>query len=112
MNLENELFDAFDSGCASRLSQSTTHQLSWALHPPETGSRTRGRPFCLTLAHIRQCAPCFDELKELRQKERIQARSGLRWVLRVRCFSIVIDNGGTSGSVDLFSMVYDHQDLW
>ena len=24
------------------------------------------------LAHIRQCAPCFDELKELRQKGRIQ----------------------------------------
>jgi len=26
------------------------------------------------LAHIRQCAPCFDELKELRQKGRIQTR--------------------------------------
>ena len=25
------------------------------------------------LAHIRQCAPCFDELKELRQKARIQS---------------------------------------
>jgi hypothetical protein len=26
------------------------------------------------LAHIRRCAPCFDELKELRQKGRIQTR--------------------------------------
>jgi hypothetical protein len=26
------------------------------------------------LAHIRQCAPCFDELKELRQEGRIQTR--------------------------------------
>ncbi len=25
------------------------------------------------LAHVRQCAPCFDELKELRQKGRIQS---------------------------------------
>jgi hypothetical protein len=25
------------------------------------------------LAHIRQCAPCFDELQELRQKARIQS---------------------------------------
>jgi hypothetical protein len=25
------------------------------------------------LAHIRQCAPCFDELKELRQKRQIQS---------------------------------------
>ena len=25
------------------------------------------------LAHIRQCAPCFDELKELRHKARIQS---------------------------------------
>jgi hypothetical protein len=25
------------------------------------------------LAHIRRCAPCFDELKELRQKGRIQS---------------------------------------
>jgi hypothetical protein len=29
------------------------------------------------LAHIRRCAPCFDELKELRQKGRIQTRQGL-----------------------------------
>jgi hypothetical protein len=26
-----------------------------------------------SLAHIRQCAPCFDELKELRQKRQIQS---------------------------------------
>jgi hypothetical protein len=25
------------------------------------------------LAHVRQCAPCFDELKELRHKARIQS---------------------------------------
>jgi len=25
------------------------------------------------LAHFRQCAPCFDELKELRQKMRVQS---------------------------------------
>ena len=27
----------------------------------------------LLLAHIRQCAPCFDELKELRRKTRNQS---------------------------------------
>jgi hypothetical protein len=26
------------------------------------------------LAHVRQCAPCFDELKELRRKARPQMR--------------------------------------
>lgn len=28
--------------------------------------------FAYLIAHIRQCAPCFDELKELRQQARIQ----------------------------------------
>ena len=30
----------------------------------------------LLLAHIRQCAPCFDELKELRRKVGDQSRQG------------------------------------
>lgn len=29
------------------------------------------------LAHIRQCAPCFDELKELRSKTRNQSPQGI-----------------------------------
>jgi hypothetical protein len=29
------------------------------------------------LAHIRQCAPCFDELKELRRKGRNQCRQDI-----------------------------------
>jgi hypothetical protein len=36
-------------------------------------SGSRGPEFAATLAHIRQCGPCFEELKQLR---RTQGRSG------------------------------------
>ncbi len=72
MDSEKELFDAFDRvvhedfpnpqriACPGR-----DVLLKLAQRPGDT-------KFASLLAHIRQCAPCFDELKELRQKARIQ----------------------------------------
>ena len=74
MDLEKELLDALDRvvhedfpnpqriACPGR-----EILLKFARQPADT-------QFAQLLAHIRQCAPCFDDLKELRQKERIQTR--------------------------------------
>ena len=65
MNLENELFDAFDRvvhqdypnpqrvDCPGRFALQTLAAEPQAAHSAST------------LAHISQCAPCFDELKKL-----------------------------------------------
>jgi hypothetical protein len=72
MDPEKELLDAFDRvvhedfpnpqriDCPGR-----DVLLKLAQRPADT-------QFASLLAHIRQCAPCFDELKDLRQKGRIQ----------------------------------------
>jgi hypothetical protein len=72
MDPEKELLDAFDRvvhedfpnpqriDCPGR-----DVLLKLAQRPADT-------QFASLLAHIRQCAPCFDDLKELRQKGRIQ----------------------------------------
>ena len=66
---EKELIDTFERivhqdfpnprrvGCPGRQAL-----LEFALHPANTNLSP-------LLAHIRQCAPCFDELKELRKKQ-------------------------------------------
>ena len=71
MNLENELLDAFDrvvhedypnprrincpgSSALEQLAAEADHSAS-------------------TLNHIRQCAPCFDELRELRRRRSRQS---------------------------------------
>jgi hypothetical protein len=71
MDSEKELFDAFDRvvhedfrnpqriACPGR-----EVLLKLAQRPADT-------QFASLLAHIGQCAPCFDDLKELRQKGRI-----------------------------------------
>jgi len=73
MDSEKELLDAFNrvvhedfpnpqrTACPGR-----EVLLKLARRPADT-------QFAHLLAHIRQCAPCFDELKELRQKARIQS---------------------------------------
>jgi hypothetical protein len=73
MESEKELLDAFDRvvhedfpnpqriACPGR-----DVLLKLAQRPADT-------QFAPLLAHIRQCAPCFDELKDLRQKRRIQS---------------------------------------
>jgi hypothetical protein len=75
MDSEKELLDAFDRvlhedfpnpqhiACPGR-----EVLLKLAQHPADSAQLAN------LLAHIRQCAPCFDELKELRQTERIQTR--------------------------------------
>ncbi|MGC2821097.1 MAG: hypothetical protein WA198_15505 [Candidatus Sulfotelmatobacter sp.] len=74
MDLEKELLDALDRvvhedfpnpqriACPGR-----EVLLRFVRQPADT-------QFAQLLTHIRQCAPCFDELKELRQKKRIQTR--------------------------------------
>jgi hypothetical protein len=74
MDSEKELLDAFDRvvhedfpnpqriACPGR-----EVLLKLAQHPADT-------QLTHLLAHIRQCAPCFGELKELRQEGRIQTR--------------------------------------
>lgn len=73
MNLETELFDAFDRvvhqdfpnperiACPGREAL-----VKLAQQPADT-------QLVHLLAHIRQCAPCFDELKELRRRGRIES---------------------------------------
>ena len=68
MNLEKELLDAFDRVVhqdhpnAQRIGCPGHSVLQKLATEPETVSAASA------LAHIRQCAPCFDELRELRRK--------------------------------------------
>jgi len=73
MDNEKELIDTFDRvvhqdfpnpqrvGCPGREAL-----VELAQHPTNT-------ELPKLMLHVRQCAPCFDELKELRQKARIQS---------------------------------------
>ncbi len=69
MNLEKELFDAFER---------VVHQdypNPWRIDCPgqfalqKLAAEPEAVHSASTLAHIRQCAPCFDELKELRRRQ-------------------------------------------
>ena len=69
MNLENELFDAFD-----RVVHQDYPNLRRINCPePSALRKLAAEPEAVhsasTLAHIRHCAPCFDELKELRRRQ-------------------------------------------
>lgn len=69
MSLENELFDAFDRVVhqdypnPQRINCPGNAALWKLAAQPEAVHSVS------TLAHIRQCAPCFDELKELRRRQ-------------------------------------------
>ena len=70
MNLEEELFDAFDRVVHQdhpnphRINCPGTSALQkLAIEPVASRSSS-------VLAHIRQCAPCFDELRELRRRRK------------------------------------------
>ena len=74
MDSEKELLDAFDRVVHEDFPNpqrvacpGSEVLLKFAQQPAEDQSS-------YLLAHIRQCAPCFDALKELRQKGRIQTR--------------------------------------
>jgi hypothetical protein len=70
MDLEKELLDAFDRVVhedfpnPQRINCPRREVLQKLAHQPADTQ------FVQILAHIRQCAPCFDELKELRSKVR------------------------------------------
>lgn len=73
MDSEKELLDAFERAIHEDFPNPQRIDcpgrdvlLKLAQRPPDT-------QFAHLLAHIRQCAPCFDELKELRQKTQIQS---------------------------------------
>jgi hypothetical protein len=74
MDLEKELLDAFDRVVhedvpnPQRVACPGREVLLKLAH---LAAVTQLAPL---LAHIRQCAPCFDEMKELRQKARVQSR--------------------------------------
>jgi hypothetical protein len=67
MNLEKELLDAFDRVVHQdypnprRINCPGSSALEKLAAVPEAHCSSS------TLAHIRQCAPCFDELRELRR---------------------------------------------
>jgi hypothetical protein len=69
MNLDNELFDAFDRVVhhdypnPQRVNCPGRFALQKLAAEPAAGHSAS------TLAHISQCAPCFDELRELRRRQ-------------------------------------------
>ena len=74
MDSEKELLDAFDrvvhedSPNPQRIAcPGSEVLLKLARQPADT-------QLAHLLAHVRQCAPCFDELKELRRKAKPQLR--------------------------------------
>jgi hypothetical protein len=72
MDSEKELLDAFDRVVhkdfpnPQRIDCPGQEALLQLTHQHPDGELFR------LLAHIRQCAPCFDELRELRRKARIR----------------------------------------
>jgi len=72
--LRNELLDAYDKVVhkdfpnPQRINCPGHDVLLKLAEQPEDGQPTP------ILAHIRQCAPCFDALRELRRKARSQCR--------------------------------------
>jgi len=73
MDSEKELFDAFDRVVHEDFPNPQRIACLGRDVLLELAQRPADAQFAPLLAHIRQCAPCFDELKELRQKRRIQS---------------------------------------
>jgi len=72
MNLEKKIFDAFD-----RVVHEDYPNLQRINCPGSSALRKlAAQPEAVlsasTLAHIRQCAPCFDELRELCRRQLLQ----------------------------------------
>ena len=74
MNLENEVFDAFEA--VVHQDYPNPQRINCPGHSILRKLAADPRPPILPLHWLtyRQCAPCFDELKELRQKGRIRTR--------------------------------------
>lgn len=77
MDIEKELLDAFDRVVHNdfpnpqRIDCPGNEILQRLARQPADAELTH------LLAHIRQCAPCFDELKELRRTVRNQSRQNI-----------------------------------
>jgi len=73
MDSEKELFDAFDRVVHEDFPNPQRIDCPRRDVLLKLAQRPADAQFTPLLAHIRQCAPCFDELKDLRQKGRIQS---------------------------------------
>jgi hypothetical protein len=69
MDSEKELVDAFEG----IVHEDFPNPQRIACPGREVLLKLAQQPADAQLVHIRQCAPCFDELKELRHKARIQS---------------------------------------
>jgi len=76
MNLENELFDAFDT--VVHQDYPNPQRINCPGHSilRKLAAEPEAAHSASTLAHIRQCAPCFEELKELRRRQTLRRPSG------------------------------------
>jgi hypothetical protein len=69
MNLEKELFDAFDR--VVHQDYPNPRRINCPGYPAlrKLAAEPEAVYFPSTLAHIRQCAPCFDELREVHRRQ-------------------------------------------
>jgi hypothetical protein len=73
MYSEKELFDAFDRVVHEDFPNLQRINCPQREVLQKLAQQPADTQFSHLLAHIRQCAPCFDELKELRNKARNQS---------------------------------------
>jgi hypothetical protein len=73
MDSEKELLDAFDRVVNEDVPNPQRIACPGRAVPPKLAQRPADTQLAHLLTHVRQCAPCFDDLKELRHKARIQS---------------------------------------
>lgn len=69
MDLEKELLDALDRVVHEEFPNPQRIGCSGREGPWKLAQRSADAQFAYLLAHIRQCAPCFDQLKGLRRTQ-------------------------------------------
>jgi len=72
MNLEKELFDAFDRVVHEDYPNPQRKDCPGSSALRKLAAEPEAVLSASTLAHIRQCAPCFDELREVRRRQLLQ----------------------------------------
>lgn len=73
MDIEKELLDTFDRVVHEDFPNPQRINCPGRLVLERLALEPTGTQFIQLIAHIRECAPCFDELKELRGKVRHQS---------------------------------------
>jgi len=76
MNLENDLLHAFDMVLHQDYPNPERTDCPGCSVLKRLAAEPEAAQSASTLAHIRQCAPCFDELKELRPRHTHRSLSG------------------------------------